>query len=529
LAAGSNLQTVATDFNGMAPSAKIAFDDISANGESLTLPDDLNSGLFPHAHAAGARIHSISWGSDVPSYDLNAMEMDEFMYDHDDYLILVAAGNSGPGDFTIVAPSTAKNILSVGSSLNSHLALAEYGELLTAVGVVGADGSMGARYRLQPALFGALIVLGGSKWRGRVVVAAPLNACSSRLSNAAAVSGQIALIQRGTCYFGTKALRAQEVGAVGVIIFNNVAGLVQMSPGDMGGLVTIPAGFISSADGTALMALVQTTAVEVSFPEEFLDSIPGEGEETMNRLSDFSSRGPTSDLRFKPDVVCPGESIRSAKAGVEQSVQCGPDCLLEMSGTSMATPNCAGASALVRQYFREGFHISGSRNVSDSLWATSALIKAMMIQSGRPVFFKRGAGYSASRATPDFAQGYGRVDLSSVLRFGRDAGFNLSVWNNRSLSDGEFVQFCVVVPASAPSLRVTIVWTDPPSNPGTTRALINDLDLTITESNSESFYFGNSEYQWDETHGPHPVRDSTNNVEQVKMTNTCLRFCVLLV
>jgi hypothetical protein len=48
-------QAPAPDFNGAAPAAKLAFDDISADGKTLNVPADLNTGLFPHPYAAGAR------------------------------------------------------------------------------------------------------------------------------------------------------------------------------------------------------------------------------------------------------------------------------------------------------------------------------------------------------------------------------------------------------------------------------------------------------------------------------------------
>lgn len=42
---------------------------------------------------------------------------DQYMYENDDFLILVAAGNSGAGDAmnTVGSPATAKNVLAVGS------------------------------------------------------------------------------------------------------------------------------------------------------------------------------------------------------------------------------------------------------------------------------------------------------------------------------------------------------------------------------------------------------------------------------
>jgi hypothetical protein len=53
--AGSTAAVPALDYNGMAPNAKLAFDDISVDGDELLIPFDLNLDLFPHPYAVGAR------------------------------------------------------------------------------------------------------------------------------------------------------------------------------------------------------------------------------------------------------------------------------------------------------------------------------------------------------------------------------------------------------------------------------------------------------------------------------------------
>ena len=77
-----------------------------------------------------------------------------------------------------------------------------------------------------------------------------------------------------------------------------------------------------------------------------------------------------------------GEFIHSARshgAGVlNASAVCA--AVLEMSGTSMATPLCAGHAALVRQYFRLGFYPAGAATPSAALDPSAALVKAVMIQ-----------------------------------------------------------------------------------------------------------------------------------------------------
>ncbi len=83
-----------------------------------------------------------------------------------------------------------------------------------------------------------------------VVAALPADGCTA-LTNGAAVTGKIALIDRGTCTFAVKVKNAQNAGAIGVIVVTNVAG----APTGMGGTdatITIPSQQISLSDGAAI-------------------------------------------------------------------------------------------------------------------------------------------------------------------------------------------------------------------------------------------------------------------------------------
>ena len=57
-----------------------------------------------------------------------ARQMDEFVAEHRDFVIIVAAGNLGPGPGTIGSPATAKNVISVGATFNTRAAINEYVE-----------------------------------------------------------------------------------------------------------------------------------------------------------------------------------------------------------------------------------------------------------------------------------------------------------------------------------------------------------------------------------------------------------------
>jgi len=92
----------------------------------LGIPDDLTQ-LFQQAYAAGARIHTNSWGGGKAGiYDEQCKSVDKFTWDHKDIVVLYAAGNDGSDinrdgkiEFgSISPPATAKNCISVGASEN---------------------------------------------------------------------------------------------------------------------------------------------------------------------------------------------------------------------------------------------------------------------------------------------------------------------------------------------------------------------------------------------------------------------------
>ena len=108
-------------FAGVAPQASLVFQAIGDDLGSLNVypPSPYDTKLFNPPYQSGARIHSNSWGS-IGSfwhglYDTGSQEVDRFMRNQEDMLIVYAAGNDGlQGYGTVVPPSTAKNGLSVG-------------------------------------------------------------------------------------------------------------------------------------------------------------------------------------------------------------------------------------------------------------------------------------------------------------------------------------------------------------------------------------------------------------------------------
>jgi hypothetical protein len=109
------------------------------------------------------------------------------------------------------------------------------------------------------------------------------------LTNHDEIAGNIAFIRRGECEFGLKALRAQEAGAIGFMVYNDERvpddddGLVTMQGGTYGIRVFIPGTFVSRATGLAFLDAMETSTVELNMVysncgiaiEPYPDGTPG--------------------------------------------------------------------------------------------------------------------------------------------------------------------------------------------------------------------------------------------------------------
>lgn len=96
------------------------------------------------------------------------------------------------------------------------------------------------------------------------------DACAGSLTNAAAIAGNIALIDAANCQYGFKALTAQQAGAVAVIIYHTSSPAINMFPGTSGSQVTIPTLMVSLADGQTLLNALQL-GVNLTLRFEYTD------------------------------------------------------------------------------------------------------------------------------------------------------------------------------------------------------------------------------------------------------------------
>ena len=144
------------------------------------------------------------------------------------------------------------------------------------------------------------------------------------------LAGKIALVSRGKMTYQKKVENLYDLHPAGILVYNNVSvgSLIIMN------LTTqdVPAAFISQADGQAMLEA----------PEHRLSIAEGQvlPQSTIYEASEFSAWGVSPDLRLKPEIAAPGGNVFSAipNGAYEQT-----------SGTSMATPQMAGISAIVLQ------------------------------------------------------------------------------------------------------------------------------------------------------------------------------------
>ena len=144
------------------------------------------------------------------------------------------------------------------------------------------------------------------------------------------LSGKIALVSRGKMTYQKKVENLYDLHPAGILVYNNVSVgsliIMNLTTQDM------PAAFISQADGQAML----------DAPEHKLSIAEGQvlPQSSIYEASEFSSWGVSPDLRLKPEIAAPGGNVFSSipNGAYEQT-----------SGTSMATPQMAGISAIVLQ------------------------------------------------------------------------------------------------------------------------------------------------------------------------------------
>ncbi len=195
---------------------------------------------------------------------------------------------------------------------------------------------------------------------------------------------------------------------------------------------------------------------------------------TNDDLASFSSWGPAPDGRIKPDM-----------------------CAVGPGGTSYACPNVVGG-------FGQLYHAYNSINGS---LPNSGLIKGILQNTAEDL----------GNPGPDFKYGYGRINMRRAYEV---------IANNTIITDdvanGATDTHTLNIPAGTAQVRIMLYWMDYEGTSGSSVALINDLNLTVTDPSLTVFNpwvldhtINATNLDADATRGV----DALNNMEQVTIDN----------
>lgn len=208
-----------------------------------------------------------------------------------------------------------------------------------------------------------------------------------------------------------------------------------------------------------------------------------------NTLETSSSRGPAYDGRLKPDITANGQDQESLNPNNGYQV---------FGGTSGAAPGIAGCLAQLTHAYRTIYSVND---------APSALLKATILNTANDL----------GNAGPDFKYGWGHINTWRALQL-----LEQHRWQEGTVDQNGDATQTLQIPNNIKEARIMVYWADPAASELNARALINDLDLTMTNSSGTIFQ------PWKLDPTPDPValdnvagkgRDSLNNMEQVFIEN----------
>lgn len=191
-------------------------------------------------------------------------------------------------------------------------------------------------------------------------------------------------------------------------------------------------------------------------------------------IETLSSRGPAFDGMLKPELVAFG-----------------------VDGSSGSAALVSGTALLLQQMLHE----------QNGTTPSASLIKSLMINGAN----------RQNQQGPDYRYGYGHLDAYNALKIANNFHYLTG-----SIANGNQHSFSLLIPPGTASFKITLCWTDTAATPGTAKALINDLDLSVEDPEGNIFLpwtlsiFPNADSL---TKPAIRNRDTLNTTEQVTIHN----------
>jgi PKD repeat protein len=208
-----------------------------------------------------------------------------------------------------------------------------------------------------------------------------------------------------------------------------------------------------------------------------------------DQIVNSSSRGPANDGRIKPDIAAHGQGQMSTDPN---------NTYVPGGGTSAACPGIAGVFAQMHHAYRE---------LNGGAQAPSALLKACMLNSANEM----------GNDGPDFTFGWGKVNAFRAVKTLEDNRYFTG-----SVSQAGSATHSITVPAGVSRVKVMLYWHDKEASTSAATALVNNLDLTVTDPSAVNHLPWILDPTANATTLGNPATkgvDNLNNVEQVAIDN----------
>ncbi len=170
--------------------------------------------------------------------------------------------------------------------------------------------------------------------------------------------------------------------------------------------------------------------------------------------SSFSSRGPSSDGRIKPDISAKGQNVYSTL---------GNNSYGNNSGTSMAAPGVTGILGQLYHAFKD---------VNNGAEPNSGLMKGIILNSADDL----------GNPGPDYSFGWGRINADNAFEIISNHQYLDSTISSLSTNS-----HTINVPAGTSRLKIMLYWKDPQASAFASPALVNDLNLTVNDPSLNTY------------------------------------------